>query len=308
MRALLIEKRERIYAEVRTPSGGAHYYIQGHPDLPTVHSKKDDPKLPDFPGLDIQSHGANVFWHHSRCAPSTAGAATRSCATNSTRYRGDRRRRGGADPLTEWVAEQLACNVKAKARKTSGGAREWDWDKSQPWDGTPPDKRAVGVPATRRCAGEADKVAKTAKGGRNDALFAAALKLGSYIAGAGSGRAEGDRRPGGRPPRPSGCTAEDRRAGRPGPPSGRGCAAGRSNPRAVPQNWSRLPSVPQRRAAGPRPRQRGDGGGHLRIRHPDKGLHLRQRGVATQRGPHRGGDRPAAGQPVPRPPPRAVST
>ena len=61
VRALLIEKRERIYAEIFTPSGGKHYYIKGHPDLPTVHSKADDPKLPDFPGLDIQSHGANVF-------------------------------------------------------------------------------------------------------------------------------------------------------------------------------------------------------------------------------------------------------
>ena len=34
-------------------------------------------------------------------------------------------------------------------------------------------------------SGEADKVAKTAKGGRNDAMFTAALKLGSYVAGAG---------------------------------------------------------------------------------------------------------------------------
>ena len=32
---------------------------------------------------------------------------------------------------------------------------------------------------------EADKVAKTATGGRNDAIFIGALKLGSYVAGAG---------------------------------------------------------------------------------------------------------------------------
>ena len=61
VRALLAELGVRIYAEVGTPSGGAHFYIKGHPDLPTVHSKAENPKLPDYPGLDIQSHGANVF-------------------------------------------------------------------------------------------------------------------------------------------------------------------------------------------------------------------------------------------------------
>ena len=84
VRALLTGLGERIYAEVDTPSGGKHFYIEGHPDLPTVHSKADDPKLPDYPGLDIQSHGANVF------APGTlrskyGGSATRSSSTNSTR-------------------------------------------------------------------------------------------------------------------------------------------------------------------------------------------------------------------------------
>ena len=72
MRALLAELGVRIYAEVRTPSGGAHFYIKGHPDLPTVHSKADNPKLPGYPGLDIQSHGANVFTPRHAAAPSTA--------------------------------------------------------------------------------------------------------------------------------------------------------------------------------------------------------------------------------------------
>jgi len=86
--------------------------------------------------------------------------------------------------LTGCVAEQLASSVKTKARKTSGGAREWGWDPCQPWDGTPPDRRqSVYLHAAVR--NEADKVAKTATGGRNDAIFIGALKLGSYVAGAG---------------------------------------------------------------------------------------------------------------------------
>ena len=74
--------------------------------------------------------------------------------------------------------------LRAKARKTSGGAREWAWDPCEPWDGTPPDRRqSAYLHAAVR--DEAAKVAKTAKGGRNDAIFDGALKLGSYIAGAG---------------------------------------------------------------------------------------------------------------------------
>ena len=61
MRALLAGLKVRIFAEVDTPSGGKHFYVAGHPDLPTVHSKADNPKLPGYPGVDIQSHGANVF-------------------------------------------------------------------------------------------------------------------------------------------------------------------------------------------------------------------------------------------------------
>ena len=87
------------------------------------------------------------------------------------------------DALSDWVAEQLERGVKTKARKTSGGAREWDWDPCQPWDGTPPDRcQSAYLHAAMR--DEIDKVAKTAKGGRNDAIFEGALKLGSYVAGA----------------------------------------------------------------------------------------------------------------------------
>ena len=84
------------------------------------------------------------------------------------------------------MAEQLARSVKTKARKISGGAKEWAWDPCEPWDGTPPDRRQKSY-LHAALAREAAKVAQTAKGGRNDAIFDAALKLGSYVAGAGLG-------------------------------------------------------------------------------------------------------------------------
>ena len=181
VRALLTELGERIYGEVDTPSGGKHFYITGHPDLPTVHSKADDPKLPDYPGLDIQSHGANVF------TPGTLRSKYGGSGYTIVLDELDQMPVTDGDeptPLTDWVAEQLECSVRTKARKTSGGASKWAWDPCEPWDGTPPDKRQSAY-LHAAVTGEADKVAKTASGGRNDAIFEAALKLGSYVSGAG---------------------------------------------------------------------------------------------------------------------------
>lgn len=139
VRALLARLKVRIFAEVTTPSGGKHFYIKGHLDLPNVHSTADNQRLPGFPGVDIQSHGCNVFLP----------------ATTRTKYgytpyiivfdKLDQLALLGADDggtgaLVEWVAEQLAVGVKSKARKTSGGAKEWAWDPCEPWDGTPPDR------------------------------------------------------------------------------------------------------------------------------------------------------------------------
>ncbi len=182
VRALLTDElKVRIYAEVTTPSGGKHFWIKGHPDLPTVHSKEDKPKLPGYPGLDIQSHGANVF------LPGTLrtkyGYTPYTVMFNELGQIADACD-DEALPVVKWVAEQLAVGVQSKARKISGGAKEWEWDPCPPWDGTPPDKRQKSY-LHAALAREAAKVARTAQGGRNDALFTAALKLGSYIAGAG---------------------------------------------------------------------------------------------------------------------------
>src|ERR1700757_4284505 len=61
VQALLAELSVRIFAEVATPSGGRHFYIAGHEDLPTVHSNAKNERLPGYPGVDIQSYKANVF-------------------------------------------------------------------------------------------------------------------------------------------------------------------------------------------------------------------------------------------------------
>ncbi len=185
VRALLARLKVRIYADVITPSGGRHFYIRGHPDLVTVHSRRDNPKLVDFPGLDIQSFRANVW------APGTfrykhgffVGGYT-IVYDHLDQLTPDDAADDGTEALVDWLAEQLAHKVKEKAAKTPGGAKEWTWDPCEPWDGTPPDRPQQAY-MNAALASEADKVATTAKGGRNDALFVAALKLGSSIAGAG---------------------------------------------------------------------------------------------------------------------------
>jgi len=41
----------RIFAEIATPSGGRHFYIAGHPELPICSA------LNGWPGIDILSYG-----------------------------------------------------------------------------------------------------------------------------------------------------------------------------------------------------------------------------------------------------------
>ena len=195
MRALLAEQKVRIYAEVNTPSGGKHFYIAGHPDLPSVHSTADNQRLPGFPGVDIQSFGCNVFAPGTvrtkyGCTPYTIVFDELDQIASADGCGDDTR---APDALVNWVAEQLVISVKTKVRKTSSGAKEWGWDPSEPWDGTPPDKRQSAY-LHAAVTGEADKVAKTTKGGRNEALFVAALKL-------GSGSGDGPPRPTATPPR-----------------------------------------------------------------------------------------------------------
>ena len=183
VRALLAELGVRIFAEVDTPGGGKHFYIAGHPDLPSVHSTEKNQRLPGYPGVDIQSFGCNVYLPGTG-RPKYDGRGYDIVYDELDQLvllDGDD---AGSGALADCVAELLASTAKKKARKTSTGASEWEWDPCEPWDGTPPDERQRAY-LDAALTGEAENVAKAAKGGRNDALFVAALKCGSYVAGAG---------------------------------------------------------------------------------------------------------------------------
>jgi Bifunctional DNA primase/polymerase, N-terminal len=76
VQALLDALGVRIFAEVETPGGGRHFYVAGHDDLATCH------ELDNYPGVDVQSSGANVFLPGTQ-RPKYGGAATRSSWTTS---------------------------------------------------------------------------------------------------------------------------------------------------------------------------------------------------------------------------------
>jgi hypothetical protein len=184
VRALLARLGVTIFAEVRTPGGGVHFYVHGHPDLVSTHSTEQNQKLPGFGGVDVQSFRCNVFLPStSRPKYDGRGYAIISNVLDRLAMLADGDD-GGALALADWVAEQRADVLKAKARTTSAGAKEWTWDPCEPWNGTPPDRRQSAY-LHAAVTGETDKVAKTASGGRNNSLFEAALKMGSYVAGAG---------------------------------------------------------------------------------------------------------------------------
>ena len=181
VRALLLkELGVRIYGEVATPGGGRHFYVTGHPALPTVHSKRDNPKLPGFPGLDIQSFRCNVFLpltkrpkYDDKCYIVLADDLEELASAPAD----------AGEPVARWVGEQLAKH----AHKTASPKDKKDYFAlpiAPPWSGNKPDMRQQAYLDTV-LEENAKKVARAQRGGRNDALFLAALKCGSFIPGAG---------------------------------------------------------------------------------------------------------------------------
>jgi len=154
----------RVFAEVDTPGGGRHFYVAGHPELMSCHL------LAGFPGVDVQSHGANVFLPGTRRPKYDGGGYTVLADSLATLHEaGDPH---GARNLVDWVSSRRAQGAVQQVAS------------SPPWDGTPPAARAVGY-LRAALTGEAAQVAATPTGRRNDQLFVSAMKLGSYIAGAG---------------------------------------------------------------------------------------------------------------------------
>ena len=216
-----------VYADVLTPSGGRHYYVAGHPEVPTVHAATGRDGLKGHPGVEVISYGANAFLPGT-IRPKYDGAPYLILLDNlgALLDGGDP---GAGEALASFVAEHRVTVAAVHAP-------------SPLWDGAPPDKRHAAYleAALRR---QCDELATMGRDtGRNVALYTAALKLGSFVAGAGLDEADvvarltvaADR---------CGLIAED------GPQSvaasiASGLRNGRANPRAVPPGDTRSGGAP----------------------------------------------------------------
>lgn len=178
MRTLLAGLKVRVFAEITSPSGGKHFYIAGHPDLPSVHGK-----IPGFPGVDIQSFGTNVFLPGTqRGKYDGKGYVIVFDDLKALAASGDS---AGAETFVQWVAKRLQEHTEQKT-KTSGKPikPDLDFEPAPRWCGGVPDARQLAY-LDRVLEENANSVAEADSGTRNDALFSGAMKCASFIAGAG---------------------------------------------------------------------------------------------------------------------------
>ena len=159
-----------IYAAVDTPSGGRHWYLPGHPDIPTIHATTDRDGLVGYPGLEVISYGANVFLPGTQ-RPKYGGKGYTIRFDHLEQLAEQ-----GGDPKT---AENLAAWVAAHRR-----VQPEPFTPATPWDGEPPDARQQRyLDAT--LTNTARRAAEAPTGERNTRLFHAAMCLGNYVTGAG---------------------------------------------------------------------------------------------------------------------------
>ena len=137
--------------------------------------------LADFPGVDIQSHGRNVFLPFT-ARPKYPGKGY-TVEYDNLQALGTDGDPEGAEALVQWVAEQRYKTVEKKAR-TRRDSADFDYERSQPWTGEKPDTRQQAY-LDAVLEEKAASVAASEPGVRNDTLYRAALKCGSFIAGAG---------------------------------------------------------------------------------------------------------------------------
>jgi P4 family phage/plasmid primase-like protien len=180
VRALLAELNVRVFAEITSPSGGKHFYIAGHEALPSVHGK-----IPGFPGVDIQSFGTNVFLPGTRRGKyGGKGYTVEFDDLDALAEGGDP---AGAEAFAQWVAERRAQSAKEKAKKQRTGRSDFDFERAKLWTGGTPDARQQAY-LDRVLEENAKKAAQAVPGERNEALYLAALKCSSFVAGAGMDR------------------------------------------------------------------------------------------------------------------------
>ncbi|WP_277371060.1 AAA family ATPase [Rhodococcus rhodochrous] len=170
VRQLLAGLGVAVFAEVTTPSGGKHFYVAGHPDLPTVHAKQDRDGLRGYPGVEILAGGTNVFLPGT-IRPKYNGAGYVIVLDNLAALvdGGDP---DGADALAGWVAEHRVAQAETFTPTT-------------PWDGAAPDARQQAY-LDRALANTVQRIsAMGPNSGRNQALYEGGLWCGNFIAGAG---------------------------------------------------------------------------------------------------------------------------
>jgi Protein of unknown function (DUF3987)/Bifunctional DNA primase/polymerase, N-terminal len=177
VRALLAELGVRIFAEITTPSRGKHFYVAGRPDLPSTSFKDGD-----WVGVDIQSHGRNVFLPLSERSVKYPGKFYQVVFDDLDAL-ADEGDPLGAEALSQWVGEQLVVEVKARAGKDKDLSAYFELPAAPPW---PKDQK----PDARQQAyldAVLNNAVKDVSGAtlRNDALFFAAMKCASFGAGAG---------------------------------------------------------------------------------------------------------------------------
>jgi len=153
----------RVFAEVATPSGGRHFYVAGHLELPSCSN------LNGWPGIDVLSFGKLVFLPGTQ-RPKYNGAGYQVIFDNLEAL-GDGGDPDGAETLAEWVAERRA-------------QRE-PFEESQPWAGGEPDRRQAKYLQATLDGIHRDLSAMGKDSGRNTAVYNKALTVGNYIAGAG---------------------------------------------------------------------------------------------------------------------------
>ncbi|MHD0279584.1 AAA family ATPase [Rhodococcus aetherivorans] len=172
VRAALDGLGVRVFGELDTPSGGKHFYVAGHLDLPTVHASAGRDGFVGYPGVELLSFGSHVFLPGT-ARPKYDGKGY-TVVLDDLEALADGGDPDGAETLVDWVSVH---RVRSKSSEK--------FTPSTRWDGVPPDVRQQRYldAVLRR---EAEKVSRMRPNtGRNQALYQAGLACGNYIAGAG---------------------------------------------------------------------------------------------------------------------------
>lgn len=167
IRALLSSLGVRIFAEVDTPGQGKHFYVAGHPDLRPAHFRPDHP---GWPGLDIQSHGTNVYLPGTSRRDKGYGGRGYTVVFSDLAALADGGDVDGAEALADWVAAQTPVRDNRADDAAFDGHRLTDSERNY---------------LDAAVTGECQEVTSTPSGGRNGRLNVAAYKLGQLVAGAG---------------------------------------------------------------------------------------------------------------------------